>query len=121
VTNYQKQVESTAIYRDACDEIANFATHSRIAFLLKLSYVAMGLGEVGEIQGKIKKIIRDDLGKITPQREADLRKEVGDLEYYIHELANLFGWDMDEIRAENAAKLASRKERGVLGGSGDNR
>lgn len=122
MTEYQKQTGSTAIYRQATESIAINASRDHVETLLNICYVAMGLAdEAGEVLGKIKKLIRDDDGVIRDERKVDIRKELGDVQYYAHELANLFGWDMEEVQAENAAKLSSRKQRGVLNGSGDAR
>jgi hypothetical protein len=38
-----------------------------VILLMRVTYDGLGLGEAGEVQGKIKKIIRDDGGKITPE------------------------------------------------------
>lgn len=83
-----------------------------------LEYLLLGLGsEVGEIQGKIKKVIRDN----TPIDIQDLGKEIGDVMWYISELCNHLGLSLENILIHNIDKLSSRAARGVLGGSGDNR
>lgn len=82
-----------------------------------LTYCALGLtGESGEYAEKIKKLIRDG----TFVRE-DTAKELGDVLWYLTRSANELGYSLDEIAKMNIEKLQSRKERGVLQGSGDNR
>lgn len=78
-------------------------------------------GESGEIAEKIKKIIRDKNGVFTDDDKREIAKEIGDVLWYLATLAEQLGASLDEIAAINLAKLKSRKERGVLGGSGDNR
>lgn len=78
-------------------------------------------GEAGEIAEKVKKIIRDKGGKVSEADKVELAKEVGDVLWHLAVLADHLGMPLEKIAADNLAKLKSRKERGVLGGSGDNR
>ena len=41
--------------------------------------------------------------------------------WYVAALSNDLGYDLSEIAEMNLIKLQSRKARGMLGGSGDNR
>lgn len=87
-----------------------------------LTYVTLGLtGEAGEIANKVKKILRDSGGEISSEVRADLAKELGDVLWYLTRLADELGYSLYGIANENMKKLASRAERGVIGGSGDNR
>lgn len=78
-------------------------------------------GEAGEIAEKFKKIIRDKNGEISDADKQELAKEIGDVLWYLAVLANDLGFSFEDIAQQNIEKLQSRKERGVLGGSGDNR
>lgn len=51
----------------------------------------------------------------------ELQKELGDALWYISQIATELGLSLEEIASANLKKLLSRKESGVLGGSGDNR
>ena len=85
-------------------------------------YPALGLGgEVGEVLNKVKKIMRDHDGKITDEYREILKKELGDVLWYVAALASELGLKLEEVARLNLEKLASRKERGTLGGDGDNR
>jgi NTP pyrophosphatase (non-canonical NTP hydrolase) len=108
--NYQDDIAPVAIYPEA-------GTGSAMA----LAYVGLGLGEAGEIQGKIKKILRDNGGVVTDEIRLEIAKEVGDLLWYVARTSEELGYDLEEIAKMNVSKLKSRMDRGVLGGSGDNR
>lgn len=88
----------------------------------KVIYPALGLaGEAGEVANKVKKIIRDDNSEITDERRAAIRKELGDVMWYVAALCIDLGFNMGDVCRENTERLASRQERGTLGGDGDNR
>ena len=104
---YQDAAESTAIYPDKGDN---------------LYYPALGLaGEAGEVCEKIKKIMRDQKGFITQENEDELVRELGDVLWYVANLANEINRNLSEIAEVNLQKLEDRKNRGKLQGSGDNR
>lgn len=87
-----------------------------------LAYPALGLaGEAGEVAEHAKKMIRDDGGLISEERRAAMAKELGDVLWYVAQLATELGLDLDQIAEENLQKLLSRQRRGVLSGSGDER
>ncbi len=87
-----------------------------------LSYPALGLaGEAGEVAEHVKKAIRDDGGQVSDARRAALSKELGDVLWYVAQLASELGLELDQIARENLDKLLSRQHRGVLSGSGDDR
>lgn len=87
-----------------------------------LAYPALGLaGEAGEVAEHAKKAIRDDDGSVTPERRAAMAKELGDVLWYVAQIATELELDLDEIAAGNLEKLLSRQRRGVLSGSGDER
>jgi NTP pyrophosphatase (non-canonical NTP hydrolase) len=84
-------------------------------------YAALGLGEAGEIQNQVKKIMRDDDGIITEERRKNISKELGDLLWYVAITAQEFGLSLDAIAQQNIAKLAQRKENNTIQGDGDHR
>ena len=89
---------------------------------MKLLYPVLGLcGEAGEVAEKVKKIYRDSNGEITAEKKAEIAKEVGDVLLYIATVARDIDYSLDQIAQINIEKLQSRKERGVISGSGDNR
>ena len=107
MSDYQERSRATAVYPGAG---AN------------LLYPTLGLcGEAGEVAEKVKKLLRDDAGVLSDERRAALAKELGDVLWYVAQLATEARLDLDEIAGANLAKLRSRHERGRLGGSGDDR
>jgi len=68
---YQEDAQKTAIYADG----------------LRVIYPTMGLGEVGEVQGKIKKVFRDKEGKFDEITKKEIGKELGDVLWYLAVLA----------------------------------
>ncbi|HRQ87103.1 MAG TPA: nucleoside triphosphate pyrophosphohydrolase family protein [Candidatus Saccharibacteria bacterium] len=79
------------------------------------------LGESGEVAEKFKKVIRDKNGKLTAEDKQELVKELGDILWYVNSVATLLDSNLSEVAEKNLKKLQSRKERGALEGSGDNR
>lgn len=104
---YQTAALSTAIYPDMGQ---NFV------------YPALGLvGEAGEVADKLKKVIRDNDGVLTdPIRDA-VALELSDVAWYLAVLAFELDYTLEEVMQMNLDKLASRQQRGVISGSGDNR
>ncbi len=85
-------------------------------------YPALGLSdETGEVLGKIKKIFRDKGGILDNETREEIKKELGDVLWYLTQLSTELELSLDEIAEANIKKLYSRLERGVLQGSGDNR
>jgi NTP pyrophosphatase (non-canonical NTP hydrolase) len=89
--------------------------------LLAVTYDGLGLGEAGEVQGKIKKIIRDDGGFITEKAKDEIAKELGDLLWYVASMCQNLGITMESVATGNIEKLQDRHARGTVHGSGDNR
>lgn len=81
-------------------------------------YPALALGgEAGEFSEKIKKAWRD--GTVLNPIEA--AKELGDILWYIDAAAKDMDITLQQVAQMNIDKIASRRVRGVLAGSGDNR
>jgi NTP pyrophosphatase (non-canonical NTP hydrolase) len=119
---YQYLAHKTAIYPRVDVEEKNNVTGETMLRHLDLVYPALGYaGEAGEFANKVKKIIRDAHGDISDAVRADLQKELGDGLWYLAECATVLHIDLSVIAEENIKKLASRAERGVIGGSGDDR
>jgi NTP pyrophosphatase (non-canonical NTP hydrolase) len=115
LNDYQNRAESTAIYP---------GRHT----IEGLVYCALGLGEAGEVQNKVKKILRDEGRGLTespfnlpPGVKKAIRAELGGLLWYIALMAEELGDSLELIAQENLYTLKSRQARGVLGGSGDDR
>lgn len=97
------------------------------------------IAEVGEFAGKVAKAQRK--GNIIFEKDGDfwwnsekeavgdkcielnqeLMKEAGDILWQLCGLLSVMGWKAEDIAQMNLDKLASRKNRGVIDGNGDNR
>jgi len=85
-------------------------------------YATLGLiGEAGEVAEKIKKIWRDKEKEVSERDREEIKKELGDVLWYMSQLASEIGLDFDDVASANLAKLASRLQRNVIHGAGDNR
>jgi len=90
--------------------------------LQELMQQVLGLGdESGEVLAIFKKWIRDNGADINLLDKQNVAKELGDILWYIAVVAHDLNISFDDIATANIEKLRSRKERGVLNGSGDNR
>ncbi len=104
---YQIEARKTAVYPNIGNNIY---------------YPTLGLcGESGEVAEKVKKIFRDNNGIVTDESKLKLEKELGDVLWYVAQLATELNLSLDEIATNNIRKLQSRKERNQIHGSGDNR
>jgi NTP pyrophosphatase (non-canonical NTP hydrolase) len=85
-------------------------------------YPVLGLvNEAGEVAGKIKKVFRDKDGQISEETRQALKAELGDVLWYLAQVATELGLPLDEIAEANLTKLYDRLERGKIRGDGDNR
>ena len=85
-------------------------------------YPTLGLtNEVGEVAGKIKKVFRDKDGIISDETREALKAELGDVLWYLAQVATELNLSLDEVAEHNIAKLLDRQARGKIRGDGDNR
>ena len=83
----------------------------------RLAENTLGLvGEAGEVAEKVKKFFRDN--KLD---EEAIQKELGDVIFYWYALHGALQLDPEVTIKKNREKLSSRKKRGVIQGSGDDR
>lgn len=98
------------------------------------SYMMLNLvGEVGEFASKIAKAIRKEnltvnnnllcirMDSDKEGQDNELKKEAGDIAWQLAGLCKVMGWTLEEVCQMNLDKLASRQQRGVIDGNGDNR
>jgi len=104
--DYQTIAVLTAIYPDG----------------VRILYPALGLaGEAGEVANKVKKIYRDDGGRVTEDRRVQVARELGGVLWYVAAVCTDLNLNMGDVARENATILASRQQRGTLHGDGDER
>lgn len=92
------------------------------------SYMFLNLvGEVGEFASKVAKAIRKNQISLVYNEivgttdDEELQKEAGDILWQLSGLCTVMGWNLEDIAQQNLDKLASRQQRNVIDGSGDNR
>lgn len=92
------------------------------------SYMFLNLvGEVGEFASKVAKAIRKNQISVVYNEivgttdDEELQKEAGDILWQLSGLCSVMGWKLEDIAQQNLDKLASRQQRNVIDGSGDNR
>lgn len=110
LNQYQHDAATTAVYPKAAE----------------LIYLTNGLtGEAGEVANKFKKLIRSSIitedmklgtlmNIIKETQPLSIKEELGDVLWYISQLALAFGWSLEDIALENIIKLEKRKEQGTL-------
>ncbi len=104
LSKYQVEARKTAVYPDK----------------YKVVYPALGLaGETGETVEKIKKAIRK--GSLAQLDTDGVIKEMGDVLWYLANLASDLGINLDTVAMINLEKLADRAQRDTIKGEGDNR
>lgn len=104
--DYQHKARTTAIYPTA----------------MTIIYPALGLaGEAGEVCEKVKKLYRDKGGTITNQDREAIKKELGDVLWYVSNIAFDLDINLSDIAEENIKKLQQRKAQNTLKGEGDDR
>jgi len=107
LNNYQDKARKTAIYPNIGGNII---------------YPTLGLcGESGEFAEKIKKLIRDNNGVMTPEIRDALIKELGDILWYVANSASELNVTLEEVAQRNLDKLQKRKQENKLHGEGDDR
>ena len=107
LNDYQRESRKTALYPN----VGNNAI-----------YPTLGLaGEAGEVADKVKKILRDKEGVFDKDSKDEIKFELGDVLWYLSQLSSELGYELEEVAHANLLKLSSRKSRGKIQGSGDNR
>ena len=115
-SNKYKKVSDLDLYQKVALTTAIYPREQAII------YPTLGLtGEAGEVANKVKKIIRDGSNKNDDSMVSEIKSEIGDCLWYIAVLADDIGCKLSDIANTNLIKLANRKEKGTIRGSGDKR
>ena len=116
VSNKYKKVSDLDMYQKVALTTAIYPREQAII------YPTLGLtGEAGEVANKVKKIIRDGSDSKDEKLVSEIKAEIGDCLWYIAVLADDIGCKLSYIANTNLVKLANRKEKCTIGGSGDKR
>ena len=85
-------------------------------------YPTLGLvGEAGEVAEKVKKVLRDKDGKFDIESKEAIKKELGDVLWYLSNLCTELNFSLNDVALLNLEKLKLRASKGKISGSGDNR
>ena len=85
-------------------------------------YPTLGLvGEAGEVAEKVKKVIRDKNSIFDEESKLAIKKELGDVIWYLSNLCTEFNFSLEEVALNNLEKLKLRAAKGKISGSGDDR
>jgi len=85
-------------------------------------YPTLGLcGEAGEVAEKIKKILRDNNSIADFERVNEIKKELGDVLWYIAQLSTELHLTLEDVAQTNIDKLQERLKNHQIHGNGDNR
>lgn len=96
-----------------------YPDHDASTLLESILYPALKLnGEAGEVAEKVGKAWRDIAGRID---ETALAFELGDVLWCVDAIAHRLGYEIEHLLQLNYVKLESRRARGTLAGSGDDR
>ena len=80
-------------YQDAARKTAAYPDVGRNPI-----YPTLGLtGEAGEVADKVKKVIRDREGVFDADTREAIKLELGDVLWYVAQLASELGYDLDEV------------------------
>ena len=116
LNEYQNKAQKTALYGE---NVKVAVKRKNVALLV---YTALGLaGEAGEFVDKVKKLLRNNKGRLDKEQKEALIKELGDVLWYIAEAARQLGVSLEDVAKKNLLKLSDRARRGVLHSEGDNR
>jgi NTP pyrophosphatase (non-canonical NTP hydrolase) len=111
-----EQVKRLNEYQVMAEEFAKYPKHCGV------DYCIHGLtSEAGEVAGKWKKVLRDDDGELSDEVRLAMLHEIGDVLWYVSQLAVELRATLGAVASMNIAKLTDRQERNAIGGSGDNR
>ena len=115
-SNKYKKVSDLDMYQQVAKTTAIYPREQAII------YPTLGLtGEAGEVANKVKKIIRDGTNKNNENLVQEISAEIGDCLWYISVLADDIGVKLSDIANGNLEKLANRRKKGTIHGSGDKR
>lgn len=100
---YQRQARQFAVYPNKGNN--------------EITYPALGLaGEAGEVANQVKKVLRDDGGYLTGKRLQAIEDELGDVLWYVANLAEEIGSSVESIMEINISKLAERRQNDLIHG-----
>ena len=130
LNEYQRHTDKFAIYPNSIADLAIGVLKIDPAVtlespetiqILELIYTSLGLaGEAGEVANKVKKLLRND-HPLTDEFKQAVKDELGDVLWYVAQVALALGIPLDDVGVGNIDKLTIRAQNGTIKGSGDSR
>lgn len=116
-------------------EVGEFA--SKIAKLIRKEKATIDINELQTCgdpftSEEVKKMNQKELEEFAKEtaynmiieqqlQDQELQKEAGDILWQLSGLCTVMHWNLEDIAQQNLDKLASRQQRNVIDGNGDNR
>ena len=83
----------------------------------ELDYYLLGLAsETGDVLGRMKYVYRDYGGKISAIEKEKIKKELGDLLWYLSAICDRFDFSLEDVAELNLKKLSNRMQNNTLHG-----
>lgn len=101
------------------NEYQSAAADYRVATAVPEERIMGLLEEAGEVAAVFKRLLRGDYGPDVAATK--LHAELGDILWYVSQIAGDNDWSLEEVAKSNLEKLSSRKLRNQIMGSGDAR
>jgi NTP pyrophosphatase (non-canonical NTP hydrolase) len=106
------QMSSLRRVQDLCERTAIYPNRDSAG---GIAYCALGLsGEAGEVAEEVKKMIRNDDARLSPERRDRIMMELGDVVWYISNMACEIDAGLDECVEMMLNKLDERRMTGGL-------
>lgn len=103
------------------DVVRFYETGPKLYFIATSNMIHSLTASSGNLAGLVKKAIRDDEGHFLDERRLKAIHLLGHIVLQLDALCEAQGTTRWAVMNDNLDKLASRKARGVIAGSGDNR
>lgn len=115
-------VDSIAAFQSRAKEIENYPHRDYVGSPAALAWLSQALNaSAGAVADQVKKVLRDDDGNLSAERHITITAHLRRVLWALSELSRHLQEPYGRVLAENIAKLADRRARGTLQGSGDTR
>ena len=115
-------IDSIAVYQSTGRGTEQYPHRDFLGSPAALIWLTLNLNATaGAVADQVKKTLRDDDGELSAERRATVLDALKRVIWCLSELSLHLQSSLGEVAGGNIAKLADRRERGTIQGSGDNR